>query len=115
MSWVKLDDKFWGNPKVQIVGNEAAGAFVRMLSFCGDHLTDGKVPEATAQFIAQPETLDVLEEYGFIQRNGIGYLIPDFLEFNPPRSEVEAMRQARSDAGRRGGKKSRPSKRSPSK
>lgn len=110
MTWVKLDDKFWANPKVQAVGNEAAGAFARMLSFCGDHLTDGKIPEPTAQFIAGPETLDVLEGHGFIERNGSGYIVPEFLDFNPTRDEVAAMRKARAEAGRRGGKKSRPRK-----
>ena len=97
MPWVKLDDRFWGNPKVLIIGNEAAGAYARMLSFCGDHLTDGRVPEETARFIAKPKTLGVLEEYGFIHRNGTGYLIPDYLEFNPSREQIEAKRQADRD------------------
>lgn len=92
MTWVRLDDKFWGNPKVQIVGNEAAGAFARMLAFCGDHLTDGKVPEDTARFIAKPKVLDALETYGFIEKNGVGYVIPDFLDYNPSREAVEQKR-----------------------
>lgn len=94
MSWVKLDDKFWANPKVQIVGNEAAGAFARMLSFCGDHLTNGRIPDDTARFIARPKVLDLLEEYGFVHRNGSGYVIPDYLEFNPSREQIEAKREA---------------------
>lgn len=94
MTWVKLDDKFWSNPKVQVIGNEGAGAFARLLSFCGDHMTDGKVPEDTARFIAKPKTLDKLLEYGFLERNGVGYAIPDFLDFNPSREQIEAKREA---------------------
>lgn len=94
MSWVKLDDKFWGNPKVLAVGNEAAGAYARLLSFCGDHLTDGVVPDETARFIARPKVIDRLAEFGFIRRRGEGWLIPDYLEFNPSKSSIEAKRRA---------------------
>lgn len=108
MTWVKLDDKFWANPKVQKVGNEAAGAYARMLSYCGDHLTDGIVTDATARFITRPKVIETLAEFGFLLPHGEDWRIPEFLDFNPPRSDVEAMRKARSEAGRRGGQKSRP-------
>lgn len=94
MPWVKLDDKFWADPKVEEVGNEAAGAFARMLSYCGDHLTDGKVTDAKARYIAKPKVIDRLAEFGFIAKNGAGWIIPDFLDFNPSREQVEAKREA---------------------
>lgn len=108
MSWAKLDDKFWSNPKVEMVGNEAAGAYARMLSYCGDQLTDGKLTDGAARYIAAPEVIDRLTEFGFIHRNGRGWKIPDYLDFNPSRKEVEATRKARSKAGQKGGLKSRP-------
>lgn len=107
MTWVKLDDKFWGHPKVITVGNEAAGAFARMLSYCGDHLTDGLIPRDTATFIARPKVLSTLEEYGFVHRNGVGYVIPDYLDFNPSREQVEEVQAARAEAGRKGGRRSK--------
>ncbi len=108
MSWVKLDDKFWANEKVQKIGNEAAGAFARMLSYCGDQLTNGRVTAETARYIARPKVIDQLAEFGFIVARGEDWTIPDYLEFNPTRDEVVAMRKARSEAGRRGGMKSKP-------
>lgn len=107
MAWVKLDDRFWGDPKVQKVGNEAAGAFARMLSYCGAHLTDGVVTDETARFIARPKVIDRLAEFGFIApRDGAkDWVIPGFLDFNPSREEVESIREARAEAGRKGGRK----------
>jgi hypothetical protein len=93
VTWTRLDDDFWSNPKVVAVGNEAAGAYARMLSYCGRHLTDGRVPAETASFITRPTVIRRLEEYSFIVRNGAGYVIPDYLEFNPSREKVLAERR----------------------
>ena len=101
MPWVKLDDKFWGNPKVQKVGNEAAGAYCRMLSFCGDHLTDGLITGDVLRFICRSKVAETLAEYGFIQPHGEDWIVTDYLDFNPSREQVEAKREA--DRKRRAG------------
>lgn len=93
MTWTKLDDAFWSNPKVEAIGNEAAGAYARMLSYCGDHLTDGRVSDQSARYITKPKVLAALEAHGFVTRNGSGWLIPDYLEFNPSREQIEAKRE----------------------
>lgn len=94
MTWTKLDDGFYDNPKVEAVGNEAAGAYARMLSYCGRQLTDGRVPDAKARYITKPSVLKRLVDHGFIERNGKGWVIPDYLEFNPSRKKVEQERAA---------------------
>ena len=94
MTWVKLDDKFWANPKVLRIGNEAAGAFARMLSHCGDQMTDGLIPAETAAFIARPKVIEKLTESGFLVAEGDNLKIPDYLEFNPSREQIEAKREA---------------------
>lgn len=108
--WTKLDDKFWSDPKVEEAGNEAAGAYARMLAYCGDHLTEGKLTDGAARYIARPKIIERLAEFGFIVPNGNGWVIPNYLEFNPTKAEVEATRRARSEAGRRGGLKSKPNR-----
>jgi len=92
VTWTKLDDGFYDHPKVEAVGNEAAGAYVRMLSYCGRQLTDGHVPDGKARYITRPKILERLAEHGFIERNGTGWVIPDYLEFNPSRDQVEEAR-----------------------
>lgn len=104
MSWVYLDDKFHSNPKVIAMGNAAAGLYARALSYCGDHLTDGYIPEGwakTAGTRAQRERL--LSLGAWVTVDG-GYQIPDYLTLNPSKEKVEAKRAARAAAGALGGK-----------
>ena len=103
MTWTKLDDGFWSNPKIEAAGNEAAGAYARMLSYCGMHRTDGRVPERIAKFIARPALLKRMAEYSLLVQNGSGYVIPDYLEFNPSAEQVEERRAKRAAAGHIGG------------
>lgn len=94
MPWVKIDDGFWSDPNVLIAGNEAAGVFVRMLSFCGQHLTDGHVSPDIARFISsRKKPLEQLEAVEFIAPNDNGFVIPEYLDFNPSREHVENERR----------------------
>ena len=104
MTWTKLDDGFWSNPTIEDVGNEAAGVYVRMLSYCGQHLTDGRVPASAAKFIAcRRKPLTALVSAGLLVRRGEDYTVVGFLDFNPSKDEVEERRKVRAAAGRRGG------------
>lgn len=98
MTWVRIDDGFWMHPKIVRVGNDSAGAFVRMLSYCGCYLTDGRVPGDVARTIAgRPATLTKLVNQGLLvllPASG-DYAIQDFADYNPLRDEVEAQRAAR--------------------
>ena len=94
MTWTRLDDGFWSNPKVLAAGNEAAGAYARALSYCGCHETDGKIPTDVAKFIAKPKVLQTLIDAGLVELNGAGYVIPDYLTFNPSHESLEAKREA---------------------
>lgn len=105
MSWTKLDDRFWGNPKILAAGNEATGVYCRALSYCSEHLTEGHIPDDALRLIAgRRKPIDALLEAKLIVQNGTGYVIPDYLEFNPSRAEIEAIRKKRASAGRRGGR-----------
>lgn len=105
MTWAKLDDGFWMHPKVVIAGNEAAGIFARCLSYCGKYLTDGRVPDQVAVSIAGGKRpLEHVVEHGLLVRLPSGDLyISDYAHYNPLRDEVEAKREQRREAGRRGG------------
>lgn len=92
---MKLDDGFWSNPKIMALGNEAAGVYTRMLSYCGQHLTDGHVADEVAKLIcSKGGVFDKLKDSGLIERNGAGWIVSDFLEFNPSREQVENERRS---------------------
>jgi hypothetical protein len=107
MTWTKLDDGFWMHPKIVHAGNEAVGVFARLLSYCGNYLTDGTVPGAVALYIAggQAELLEKLERADLIRLTPeTGFVeIPDWHDYNPSKAEAKARAEARSEAGRRGG------------
>lgn len=93
MTWTKLDDGFWSHPKIDSVGNEAVGAYTRMLSYCGQQLTDGKVPASVARYITRRPILNRLADAGLVTENGSGWLIPDYLDFNPSADQVKLDRK----------------------
>lgn len=114
MVWLKIDDKFHGHPKIVMVGNAAAGLFVRLASYCSEHGTDGVIPLALVRaYGTRGELAALLRGVDpLLVDHPDGYLIPDFLDYNPSAVEVEAKRQARSEAGRLGGKASGATRRS---
>lgn len=108
--WGKLDDKFWSHRKVLAAGNEATGAFVRMLSYCCDHGTEGKVEPPVAWMIGCANTLAIvakLVEVGLLDpTEGGGWMVHDFAVYNPTATAMakrrEEVSEKRREAGKRG-------------
>lgn len=107
MSWAKLDDGFWMHPKVLVAGNAGAGIFARLLSYCGCYLTDGLVPEPIAAQIvgSDKKALKALVDYGMVEVTETGSVfIPDYLEHNRSKVDVEEDRKRRRANGAKGGR-----------
>ncbi len=88
-----MDDSFYDDRDVEAVGNEAAGAFCRMLSYCGRQNTDGEVPGTKARMITRPAVLEKLEKHGFIVPIEDGWQVRNYLKFNPSRKKVLEERE----------------------
>jgi hypothetical protein len=94
MTWFKVDDGFHSHPKVLRAGNAAVGLYVRCGSYSSDHLTNGHIPDAIAKLYGtEPQVNALLRERLWVTVPG-GYLMPDFLEFNPSAEKVLAQRAA---------------------
>lgn len=96
--YVQLANGFYLNRKVRRLRRtmpSAIGAFVVMLSYCGDNLTDGYVDEDTAEFVLDITVLelDALQQAGLIETVDGGYVIHDYLEHNRSRQQVMAKRK----------------------
>ena len=105
MAWFKLDDHFGNHPKVNKAGNAATGLWVRCATYSAQYLTDGHIPIEIARQMGNTREINALLTAGLWVQNGDGYVIPDYLEFNPSRAQVEADREAareRMDRRRRG-------------
>lgn len=105
MTWTKLDDRYWMHPKIVMAGNEGAGIFSRLLSYCGCYETDGKVPAQVALSIAgKPRALDHVVTVGLIQHLPSGdYYVRDYADYNFLRDELDAKRELARENGRKGG------------
>ena len=109
MSWVKLDDKFTGHTKVLAAGPEAAWLHIEGLCYCAQQETDGVIPDAALAHLTQfskPKATKLaarLVEVGLWERNGTGWLVHDYLDYNPSKKELEARRETKRRAGQAGG------------
>lgn len=96
--YVQLSNGFYLNRKVRRLRRtmpSAISAFVVMLSYCGDNLTDGYVDDDTAEFVLDitVQELDALQQVGLIESVDGGYVIHDYLEHNRSRQQVMAKRK----------------------
>ena len=96
--YVQLANGFYLNRKVRRLRRtmpSAISAFVVMLSYCGDNLTDGYVDDDTAEFVLDitVQELDALQQVGLIETVDGGYVIHDYLEHNRSCQQVMAKRK----------------------
>lgn len=117
MSFALLDDRLTEHPKWLITSSAAHDMFIAAICYCARLLTDGFVPMAQIRKLIEHDApLQVAEELaeahppgytsGLFDRHPNGYLVHDYLDWNPSRDVVLAKRERRADAGRQGGKNS---------
>jgi hypothetical protein len=94
MPWFRLEDSFANNPKVTRAGNAATGLWVRCATYSAQYLTDGHIPADVARGFGRPREITALVDSGLWVDNGDGYLMPDYLDYNPSREQVLAERAA---------------------
>jgi hypothetical protein len=100
MAWVRIDDQFTDHPKLAAAGPVAGWVYVSGLCYAARYLTDGFVPETIALRFdgSSPEVLENLVECSLWDRVNGGYLIHDFLDYNPPASKVNTLEDPHTDA-----------------
>jgi len=103
MPWFKLDDKGWCHPKVMAVGNRAFGAWCRAGQWASQQMSDGFVTRSICHAIDQaPSVWRALVEAGLLHPCEGGYVIHDYLVYNPSREECIAKQAAQREGGRSG-------------
>ena len=99
VTWVKLDDNFFRNPKARTAGKNGRELYLASCCWSASQLTDGRVPKETlGQLAADAEvprsTSNRLVAVGLWHDRGDHYEIHDFLKYNRAREDVEAEREA---------------------
>ena len=118
MTWLKLDDGFPNHPKVALLPLKARWLLIEGGCWSARYLTDGGVPREIAHGWQGVAMVRAVVTAGLwhqgngcgtetcIEGDGSGYVIHDFLRYNPSREESEQKRSKRQAAGRAGGQAS---------
>jgi len=92
MPWVKLDDRFPSHRKVALLSDRAFRLHVSAICWCAENLTDGHISDRELTLVANiraiKATAKQLEEAGVWDRTDEGWLIHDYLDYNPSREQV---------------------------
>ena len=105
MPWANLDDRFHTHPKVIRLTDGAFRLHVSGICYCSLHLTDGVVEEDVVPVLIPRYRKTVLDELlakGQWLKHPKGYEIHDYLQWNRSRAQVEAERERKSRAGKKG-------------
>lgn len=92
MPWVKLDDRFPSHRKVALLSDRAFRLHVSAICWCAENLTDGRIVDRELPLVAHirgiKATAKQLEEAGVWDRTDDGWVIHDYLDYNPSREQV---------------------------
>jgi hypothetical protein len=115
MSWIKIDDQYSHHPKIIITGAIGVAIHVASLCYSSRYLTDGFIPQNALPLVLSiidgpgiiPEIKamnwpQIMVDSGLWEKADGGYLIHDYLVYNPRKDKVLADRKAKSEAGQKG-------------
>ena len=92
MPWVRLDDSFYDHPKFDNLSHAAFRLWACSIGYSGRHLTNGFISESKASRLVshkRPERLiEELLSARLWERAEGGYIVHDYLEYNPTKEQV---------------------------
>lgn len=113
MGWVKLDDQRAMNKKLRQAGFEARGLDEAAICQVSADMTDGFIAEETVEMLAAAhrcrnwrKLAAVLCDVGRWEDAPGGWVIHDYLEYNPTKAQWEETVNKKKAAGKRGGQAS---------
>lgn len=107
VTFALFDDNFADHPKVVVLSDGAFRLHASGIIYCARHLTDGvvlkvKVKALTPEY--KPSHLKELVDAGLWHRHPEGYEIHDYLEWNNSKAQIQARRDSKKAAGKKGAK-----------
>ena len=118
MTWARFDDQRADHPKLLAAGLEARGMDEAGICWCAGKETDGYIPEVAVRMLAAGHgctnwrrPVKRLVDVGRWEPADGGWVIHDFLDYNPSKADRDAERARKSEAGRQGGMRSGESRR----
>ena len=98
MAWAKLDDQFVEHPRIVGLGDRAFRLQVAAICLANRKLTDGHISVHDGRILmatvkANKRHVDELLEHGVWEENGDGWVIRDYLQWNPTAESVKERRR----------------------
>jgi hypothetical protein len=97
MGWARIDDDFPNHPKVWRVGPDGVALFLEGLCHAAKFLTDGKLTKEDVQrmrMVKRPLVVaQKLVASGLWEVDGDGFVVHDYLEYNPTAEDAKAKKQ----------------------
>ena len=113
MSWVKMDDQWPFHRKLRLVEPLDRLMWAMSIPYASSQNTDGRLDGPMIEMVAfcagvtKPyEAADRLVAAGLWELDAGGWVVHDYLHFNPSAEKRAQVSEARSEAGRRGGQQS---------
>jgi hypothetical protein len=105
MPWVRFDDQFPWHLKVSRLSDAAFRLHTSAVCWSSRHLTDGQIPHDGLRDVAprvrQPmKAADELVSVGLWRTEEAGWIIHDYLDYQPSAAEVRAKRKAATERKR---------------
>lgn len=98
MAWVKIDDQFASHPKILKAGPAAAWLYVCGLTYCNRYLTDGFIPAEAVRLLTDLKNpgkeAAKLVNAGLWEIADGGYIVHDYLDWNPSAEQIRSERRA---------------------
>lgn len=101
MSWFKVDDGFWSNPKVLNLSDGATALWVRAGSYCCQHLTDGVVLSSVLRVLGSEDAAEELVAVGLWKSTRRGFEFHDWSEYQETSATVKKRREEQRDRQRK--------------
>ena len=102
-NFIKVHDGIDEHPKIEALSDKAFRHLITLWCYCGRNLTDGVVAERTWLRITTPKTARELIDNKLADEVESGYRMHDYLDHQRSRESVEALREKRQAAGKKGG------------
>lgn len=92
MTWARLDDRFPSHRKVALLSDRAFRLHVSAICWCAENLTDGHIGDRELAHVAHirglKATAQELEDAVVWDRTDDGWVIHNYLDYNPSREQV---------------------------
>jgi hypothetical protein len=96
VGWVRFENTTPENPKVSRVSDRAFRLWFNASCYCSRGETDGKIPREMLPGLVPGGSRKVtaeLLEIGLLEEIPSGYLVHDYLEYNPSRERISEFRE----------------------